>query len=57
MEKVIQIKTEKQVVGKQMGGTGVVCRSVRRRMMREIYSPHSSRRSAQNTLKVLNSLT
>lgn len=56
MEKVIQIKTEKQVVGKQMGGTGVVCRSVRR-MMREIYSPHSSRRSAQNTLKVLNSLT
>lgn len=34
-----------------MVGTGVVCRSVRRRTMREIYSPHSNRHSAQNTLK------
>lgn len=40
-----------------MGGTGVVCRSVRKRLMREIYSPHSSKHSAQNTLKALNSLT
>lgn len=40
-----------------MGGTGVVCRSVRKRTMREIYSPHSTRRSAQYTLKALNSLT
>lgn len=58
MEKVMQIKRHwKQVVGKQMGGTGVVCRSVRKRTMREIYSPHSTRRSAQYTLKALNSLT
>lgn len=46
-------KTEKQVVGKQLGGTGVVCRSARR-MMKEIYSSHSSRHSAQSTLKELN---
>lgn len=40
-----------------MEGTRVVCRSVRRRMMREIYSSHSSRHTAQNALGALNSLT